>query len=223
MNTVTLASFPVIALLALSLSLPRFVEGMAVLSGNAALDDMKAGVGDLDSVAALARSRERTVSVIDRGKYHGELSSALELLGRFEVGDQRKATLDRAIQEAERGVTQAPADAIVWYRLAKASFERYGANQKAVDAVLSSIAIGPYESELMVPRLDILFASRSYLNRQLDDLVDNQVRIAWKRDHASVVRIIRRNGAADIVRRGLAREPSMADFFDETVAAPSIR
>ena len=225
MNGAALAFFPIIAVVALSLSLPRFLEGIWVLSGNRAIEEIHAGVGGQDTVDDLVRSRERVLSVIDRGKYHSELSLALVIQGRGQQGGDRRTTLDRAVSESEHAVAQAPADAGAWFHLALASFTRDGANQKAVDAALSSIAVGPYETELLIPRLDILFASRSYLDRQSDDIVDSQVRVAWKRysTHFDLVRAIRRNGAADIVRRSLTREPSMMAGFDETLADPNIR
>ena len=225
MNGTALAFLPIVSVIALLLSLPRFLEGVLALPGNSALEDIYAGVGGQDAVDALAQSRERTLAVIDRGKYHSDLATALVARGRMQQGDERTATFDRAVKEAVRGVAQAPADATAWFRLARASFARDGANQRAVDAALSSIAVGPYETELLIPRLEILFASRSYLSHQSDDIIDSQVRVAWKRysTHFDLVRTIRRNGAADIVRRSLTREPSMMAGFDETLASPNIR
>lgn len=225
MNGAALAFFPAIAVIALLLSLPRFLEGMLALPGNSAIEDIHAGIGEQDSIDALVRSRERTLSVIDRGKYHSELALALVMQGRTRQGEDRSATLDRAVKEAERGVAQAPADGAAWFHLALASFQRDGANQRAVDAALSSIAVAPYETELLNPRLEILFASRSYLGHQFDDAIDDQVRVTWNRysTHFDLVRVIRRNGAADIARRGLTRDPSMVAGFDESLASPQIR
>ena len=223
MNRAALVFFPIVAVVALLLSLPRFLEGMLALTGDAAIEILQAGPVVQDAVNTLVKSREHTLDIIDRGRSHSELASALELRSQTQTVDEWKATLDRAVHEAERGVAQAPADAIAWFHLAKALFARDGANQRAVDAALSSIAVGPYETDLLVPRLDILFASRSYLSQQYDEIIDNQVRVTWKRydTHFDLVRIIRWRVASDIARRGLEREPSIAQGFDETIADPN--
>lgn len=224
MNDAALAVFPVIAVAALLLSLPRFLEGMLALPGDSAIEEIHTGIGGQDAVDALVQSRERMLSVIDRGKSHSELALALVIQGHTQQGDDRSATLDHAVKEAERGVAQAPADAAAWFHLALASFERDGANQRAVDAALSSIAVGPYETELLIPRLEILFASRSFLGHESDDMIDNQARAAWKRKVYDLIRLIRRTGTADIVRRSLSREPSMLPSgFDASLAEPRIR
>jgi hypothetical protein len=221
MNAVALSFFPMAAALALVLSLPRLVEGLLALPGNAAIEDIQTGAGS-EAFDTLIRSRERTVGWIDRGKYHSQLSWALALDPAISDPDERRRALDRAFAEARLGVSQAPADAFAWHHLAQASFARDGANQMALDAEFSSIAIGPYETELMIPRLDLLFAARSYLGRKFDDTIDDQIRIAWRRDEGGLIRIIRRNGTADIARRALGREPSILPLnFDDRLKDPN--
>jgi hypothetical protein len=222
-NAVALWFFPVVAALVLILSLPRFVEGILALPGNAAIEALRVGPAGSESIDSLVRSREMALAMVDRGRHRSELTSGLVLQARLRRGDERSRTLDRAVREAERAVMRAPADAYAWFHLAEASFARDGVGQRAVDAVFSSIATGPYETDLLVPRLDILFAARSYLSHDSVETIDNQARAAWTRRPIDLTRAIRRHGAADIVRRGLEREPSMAQFFDATLRDPSIR
>jgi hypothetical protein len=225
MNTAALSLCPVIAALALILSVPRFVEGMLLLPGNAAIENLgkqTATSGTLDSVIS---SRERTVDVLGRGKYRSDLVAALILKSRTLPPDQQKQILNRAVTEAEAAVAAAPADAYTWHRLALASFNRDGVSRKMVNEELSSIAVGPYLEDLMVPRLDLLFAARVYLESQFDDIIDDQIRVAWQRNLSNVVRTIRRRGTADIVRRALEREPAMLtdDDFNLWVQNTEIR
>jgi len=223
LNAAALWTIPVLAAFALILSLPRFLEGMLALSGNAAIEDLRTGPAEPGRVDGLVHSRERALAIVDRGKHRSELAAGLVLMAQFQEGDERAQTLDRAVREGEGAVLEAPADAYAWFHLAEASFAREGANQRAVDAVLTSIATGPYETNLLVPRLELLFASRSYLEHASDDLVDIQVRTAWKRRLHDVVRAVRRHGAADIVRRGLEREPSLAENLDAALKDTNIR
>ena len=224
MNTAVLAVFPLIIAVALALSLPRFIEGLLVLPGDAALEVLYGRVGTVETLDSLINSREWAVGLIDRGKYRSDLSMALVLKSTTLPLNQRREILDRAVTEAEAAVTSAPSDAHAWHRLAQASFKRDGISEKVVNEELSSIAVGPYLTDLLVPRLDILFASRSFLDQKYDDIIDDQIRVATKRVPSDVVRAARRNGTADIVRRALAREPSMLnDGFDGWMSDPNIR
>lgn len=224
MNIAALSLFPVVAGLALILALPRFVEGLLVLPGNAAIESLGNRTAAAETIDSLITSRERSVSILGRGKYHSDLAAALITKSRTLPLNERKDILNQAVAEAEAAVAAAPADAYAWHRLALASFSRDGSSQQAVNEELSSITVGPYVNDLMIPRLDLLFASRVDLDPELDDILDDQIRMSWKRDFHSMVRIIRRNGAADIVRRALTRQPSMLpDYFDAALADPNIR
>lgn len=224
MNAVALSVFPIAAVLGLILSLPRFVEGLLSLPGNAAIENLAAGTATPDTVDTLIKSRERALGLVDRGRYRSELSAALVLRAKMLRPDERKKILDRAVADAESGVAAAPADAFAWHHLAQASLARDGANRRAVDAELSSIAVGPYETQLLVPRLDLLFAARIFLDEKFDETVDDQIRVAWRREPDDVVRAVRRHGAADIVRRALSKEPSMLpQNFDDYLSSPNIR
>jgi hypothetical protein len=222
MNAAALRLFPVVAAIALALAVPRLLEGAVALPGNGAIEEIRGGAAGSGTLDTLIASRTRALAFVDRGKFHSELSYALRARAGSLHGEERSAALERAVGEADRGILQSPADPIVWYHLAAALFARDGAGQPTVDAVLSSIAVGPYETELLVPRIDLLFAARSYLSQTSDETVDGQVRVAWKRRPVDLVRAIRRHGAADIVRRGLEREPSMAQGFDGALKDPNL-
>jgi hypothetical protein len=100
---------------------------------------------------------------------------------------------------------------------------RDGASERAVRAVLASIETGPYETELLVPRLDLLFEARNYLGSEADPLLYDQIRVAWKRQPRNVVLAVRRHGAGDIVRRALEREPALVRNVDDYFRDPNIR
>ena len=181
LNAVALSLMAAVGALTLLLAVPRLAEGLLSLSGNAAFDALDTG-GTYDDVDAVIASRDRTVGWLDRGKHHAQLSWALMTKAQALPPEAGGPLFERAVAEAERAIAQAPAYGFAWHQLAHVLMARDGPSQRVADAELSSIAVGPYENELVLPRLDILFAVRSYIDQRYDDVIDSQARVAWKRE-----------------------------------------
>lgn len=223
-NAFALSCFPILAVLTLGLGLPRLAEGIFALSGNAALEEIRIRP-TAQAYGSLIASRERTIGWVDRGISRSQLAAAL-IYNPVEFStDERRSDVSRALDEAKLAVAESPADAFAWHHLAQASYALDGASQAVVDAELSSIAIGPYETELLAPRLDLIFAARSFLDQKSDDTIDDQIRILWIREREKLVLAIRRNGAADIVRRALGRPPVLfkEEYLNSLLQDPKIR
>ena len=85
-----------------------------------------------------------------------------------------------------------------------------------------AVRTGPFEPDLVLPRLRLLLIEASYFTPEDAALLEAQVRFAWSQMHDDLVRTAFSSGRSDVVRLALA-EPDREEFsrLETAVAAPS--
>lgn len=210
---------------ALILAVPRLGESAAKLRAHQAMALVKDGRSFDPALGEIAVAGiERALGWIESGTSHRDLALAQQVrMFAVLAPESLRPLREAAALSAERAVALSPADPYAWFRLASARATRGGVDEAAVAATIASIARGPYETGLLAGRLDILFAGRSHLLPEHETAIDEQIRILWQRQMHDLVRLTRRHGALDMVRRALERPPSLAQHLDESIANPAIR
>jgi len=212
-----------LGLAGLMLSVPRFIAYALQVPGDLALEDVWARRASSATFDTIISSRIQALDFFDKGRSYRDIALAKHHMALRTRGDESKAYIAGALEDAKRALARSPGDATAWLRVASASAQKNGVDEFSIRGLMTSVATGPYETELLIERLEWLFKGRSFLSSEWDAQIDDQIRVAWHREPQPMIRMIRRTGSLDIVRRALEKPPSMAQHLDGAIADPNVR
>jgi hypothetical protein len=212
-----------IAAFLLVLALPRFVSSVIMLPVEPVLDALQAGrpVSDEDlqrfaSRAAAARQFSSS------GRLATDLAAAklaqAERLPTRAQAERRELVADAATL-LEQGLATTPANSFAWARLAYARTVLNGAGPAAVDAWRMSVLTAPAEPRLAVWRTRLGIALLAHLREGDRDLLDRQIRFAWRFDPERLADFAKSGGPDTIrlIRVALLDEPDALPKFDAAI------
>ena len=160
---------------------------------------MNSFVFDIDLEIA---GRRRALEWIDDGRVWRALGAAqLKKAGAGLSGTPRRAALAEAKAALTESLKRAPANPFAWSRLAYVEFLSGGETAVLERALAMSIATGRLEPRLVFSRLGIALMVWADLSPAAQRRMAADLRTAARLDPDRLNAIIRRTGAADIVRK----------------------
>jgi O-antigen ligase len=212
-----------LAVTILVLAVPRLVAETLGLPGNHVLraieDGRSPGSRDLRILAA---SREHSLTWVDASRGHADLALAKLLLEESSEGASRGVYVAEATRNLEASLALAPADPYAWTRLAFGEILAAAPARRVLPLLRMAVRTGPFEPELVLPRLRLLLIEAPHLAAEDGPLVEAQVRFAWLRARDDLIRAAFSSGRSDVVRLALP-EHDREEFgrLEIAVASPS--
>lgn len=205
----------------LMLGLPRLVGAVATLPFEPQVEALKSG-RDLTH-SELSRLDSRW-SIARRFTSSGEISAELAAI-KMATADQlpERATTERrdligsAAELLRESLSEGPANAFAWARYAAALSEE--GRPEAIDAWRMSVLTSPADRRLLLWRSQFALARVAQLAQIDRDLLDSQIRLAWRHDRDALLRFARRAkpAAVQILRAALVQRPEDAASFEQAL------
>ena len=171
------------ALALLFLSVPRLRASLAYLPVDTAINNY---YGSLEiptrQIPGLVERAEEAIERYDHYRYRDGLGILNYLRGQ----DMRSPTLERrpsfekAIAESEISVSVAPAQPLVWYRIAWIHGLLGGAPDEVIPPLTMSIYTGRVEPTLFTGRLELGYRYLGAMDEETTGLLRDQTLLAWK-------------------------------------------
>jgi hypothetical protein len=207
----------------LVLALPRFVSAVVMLPVEPVLDALQEGrpVSDED----LARFASRS-SIARQFSSSGRLATDLAAakLAQAErlptrAQTERRELVEEAAALLEEGLAASPANSFAWARLAYARVLKDGAGAGAADAWRMSVLTGPAEPRLALWRTRLGLALTPYFIEGDHDLLDRQIRFAWRADGKKLASFAKSAGPDTIrvIRAALLDQPEDLQQFETLI------
>lgn len=205
----------------LMLGLPRLVSTVATLPYESQLKVLQAG---RDLTESELRRLDRRWSVAHRFSSSGEIPAELAAIKLAQAdqlperaASEHRALIGNATALLEESLAEGPANAVAWARLAYARSLAQETGGDAVAAWRMSVLTAPADLRLLVWRSRFGLSRIAQLAQGDRDLLDAQIRLAWRYDRKGFVRFARESGpdAVQILRGTLIGQPEdMARFED---------
>jgi hypothetical protein len=210
------------SLLLLYLAIPKTVSAFLALPERQLLSDIRAGSEiEAQALETLANSRRRASGWVDSGRIWSDLALAHLLMadvGKLSSKD-RLSHLRQADGFLEASLRLAPANPHDWTRRAYVGMLLRGPSQTGASALVMSMLTARYEPDLMFARLQLCFISWRYFSLADQNLVFDQIRLAWRQSPDRVLDIARREDWTDILRAAFAHIPEFLADLEQRVAA----
>jgi hypothetical protein len=170
----------------------------------------------------LAASREHSLTWADAARAHADLALAKLLLEESSQGTSRGVHIAEATRNLQASLALAPADPYAWTRLAYGAILAAAPARRVLPLLRMAVRTGPFEPDLVLPRLRLLLVEAPYLTAEDAPLLEAQVRFAWSRARDELVRAAFSSGRSNVVRLAHA-EPDREEFgrLETAVASPS--
>tara|TARA_R110000787_G_scaffold86562_12_gene184650 strand:+ start:2645 stop:3388 length:744 start_codon:yes stop_codon:yes gene_type:complete len=215
----------------LYLSIPRTASAFLTISGDRVLEAIEKGRPVTPAqLSLLERAREEALNWTVSAKAFRDLSIARNLRWTAAADDTR-ADVDRDIVSlTTRSLTLSPANSQTWLRLASAEARMNGDTELVSEALGLSFLTGPVLPLQTLYRLNLALVSARFDKSADSNLIFRQMRIAWKVDKQSSIRLSAasvRNIA--LFRAALASDPieydkynmKLEQYFDQKQKKPS--
>jgi hypothetical protein len=209
-----------IAAFLIVLALPRLVSSVIMLPVEPIMDALQAGrpVSDEDLQRFASRSaaarRFSSAGRLATDLAAAKLAQAERLPTRAQ--SERRELVEDAAALLEEGLAATPANSFAWARLAYARTVLEGPGAGAVDAWRMSVLTAPAETRLTVWRTRLGVALLAQFREGDRDLLDRQIRFAWRSDPERLAAFAKSGGPETIqlIRIALLDEPGALQKFD---------
>jgi hypothetical protein len=208
----------------LVLAVPRTIATLATIPSSVVLarlqNQQPVGTGDLETVV---RAQRRGLAFVDDGRMATDLGLA-ELLLAERLADDDPAVPGRlasAIATLRQGLAAAPGNPYAWARLAYAEARLHGWTPLALSSLRLALLTASYEPRLLWSRLRLSFLAWPYMPPSDQDLVGQQIRLAWQEDPAKLARLSVDLDRTAVVRGVLSRVPSDEAEFERLLKSLS--
>jgi hypothetical protein len=203
--------------------LPRLASAVVMVPAERVLDALEAGrpvsEEDLGRLAWRASAARRFSA---SGRFAAQLAGAklaqADRLPARAQAERRDLVVD-AVSLLEGSLSASPADSYGWARLAYARNLRDGAGPGAADAWRMSVLTAPAEPRLALWRVRLGLALAAHLREGDHDLLDRQIRLAWRADPDQLSGFAKSSGpeVTRLVRAALLDQPEDLQRFETLV------
>lgn len=210
-----------VSLVLLYLAIPRTVSGILEFPERQALFDLHDG-GEIKTktLKTLVDSLHQTTIWGNSGHVWSDLALAHLLLADADDPSAKDNVvhLEQARAFLETSLHLAPASPHDWARRAHVELLLEGPSPIAASALVMSILTGRYETDLMFARLQLCFISWQYFSQDDQNLVFQQIRIAWQNSPDQALEVARRENGTDILRAAFASNPEALADLEEKIS-----
>lgn len=125
-----------------------------------------------------------------------------------------KAVLNASIASHWKALTFDPRNAYVWTRLGQDLLIRDGATAESLGFIIdTAIRFAPYDSRLVIARVDLSLAAWDQLSDPIHELMNNQIHIAASQSPTALANLARERFALTRVTDFLADDPNLLKRF----------
>ncbi len=158
-----------------------------------------------DDLEILVASQRRGLRFGESGRKWTDLGLAQLLLAREQgvPGGIKIEMVSQAIASLKTGLALAPANPFAWTRLAYAQSLMTGASPSVASALRMALLTARYEPRLLFIRLELCLRSWSFFRTDDQELVFQQVRLAWRKSRKRLVDMAVKTGQVNVVRAAL--------------------
>lgn len=200
-----------------ALAWPRLIVG----AGEGPLDETfhsLSGVNPAPDVAVkhLLALKEQSALMHGSAKIWGDIGflQLREALQSGPLTDDGKAMLDASIDSHRKALAFNPRNAYVWTRLGQDLLVRDGPTAEKLGFIIdTSVRFAPYDSRLVIARVDLSLAVWDQLNDPVRDLMNHQIHIAAGQSPTALANLARERFALARVTDLLADDPTLLKRF----------
>ncbi len=208
-----------VSLLLLGLSAPAARARLQLLWGDSTRAALAEGrpVSTTD-LALLLASRARVAA--EGYGFHSSVIYNELAMARLQAAQNKdvqpdlvKQLLQEAIVEQKIALTLSPADTYGWARYAFLMALSGAPSEETIRALNMEMMTAPYEPALMLPRLGLALSFYGKMDQGMRDLVDNQLRVSWKRRPKDVEALAKAARQSALLERVLRADPQTASWL----------
>lgn len=201
----------------LILGVVRFGASMTMLPAGPILEAIQSREQVSDkALEVLISANERGLDWVNSGRVLTDLGLA-RLLARERVESkaEKKALLNAAIDDLERGLALAPANAFAWTRLALGRMLRDGATPDMIPPLRMSFLTAPYDPRLTNARLRLGLLAWPHLSRTERSQMVEQMKYSWRDDPDGLITLAKQTKRHRIIQAAFFRSPIILKEFNQ--------
>jgi len=208
----------------ITLAWPRLIVGISDGQLNETLHSLSsASPASEQAVKHMLALKEQSVRVHGNAKTWADIG-LLQLREALELGPltaDGKTALEASIASHQTALTFDPRNAYVWTRLGQDFLVRDGATAEKLGSILeTAVQFAPYDSRLVVARVDISLAAWDQLSESVHKLMNDQIHIAASQSPTALANLARERYALTRVTELLADSPALLKRFVYAYAHP---
>jgi len=215
-----LAILPLVLGVALvALGVPRLVAAVTMLPAEPVVVTLQQGgkVGD-DDLAAFEHRWTRARAFVSWGRLDSDLALAkLARAERLTSPSDRRALTEEAIALLREALSRTPSNSFAWARLAYALALKDGPTEEGAEAWRMSVLTAPADRRLTLWRAEFGIALLPRLSSGSTDLLNRQIRFAWRFGGKDLVRYAKASGNVAIIRAALLDQPDALKRFEKAL------
>lgn len=191
-------------LAAILLALPRLLAGITEGPFEEAMASISSQHPPSETVIhRVLLAKQRTINIHATAKTLADIGF-LQLRNAIQSGplsDEGKQALDASIDAHRASLAVSPYNSYVWARLGQDLLVKYGADAPMLGTILkTSVMMAPYDSRLVLARVDMALATWDQLYNDEKEIVDQQIHIAADQSPTALARLAQqRFGLSHIV------------------------
>ena len=154
---------------------------------------------------------------IDQGQLWTDRSLARLTLAQEAAKGARRPTprcARRRCSDLDTGLALAPVSPYAWARLAYIRFLQKGSSPGVASALRLSFLTGPFERDMVFPRLRLALAVYSNFSSEEREMARRQIRFAWLLSRDEVVELAILSQRILVFRLALVNQPQDLAIFD---------
>lgn len=206
MRWMTALVLSLVGIVLITLGVPRVSASFLMMPGYKAVSDMRHGKEqDLEQLERASGYLERATEKEQSAQLYTDLGY-LRLLRAIQSppeASERRELATAATDSFRNALVLSPARPHPWVGLAYSRVLEQAPSAEIVTLLEQSIAVGPFVSEILASRLELLLEVWPQLSPKLRRYTSRQVRYAWAHDRRAVIGVMKRTPRPEIIRMSL--------------------
>ncbi len=223
MRWMTALILSLIGIALIMLGVPRVSASFLMLPAYKAISDMRHGKEqDLEHLERAAGYLERASEKEQSAELYTDLGY-LRLLRAIQSdpeASERGELAAAATDSFRQALVLSPARPHPWVGLAYSRTLEEAPSSEIVALLEQSIEVGPFVSEILTSRLELLLEVWPQLSPNLRRYASRQVRYGWANDRQEVIGLVRRTPRPEIIRYSLRPVPDALSELDKVAPLP---
>ncbi len=220
MRWMTALVLPLIAIVLILLGVPRITASFLMLPAYQAVSDMRHGKElEREQLERAADYLERATEKEQSAQLYTDLGH-LRLLRAIQSdpeASERGELAAAATDSFRHALVLSPARPHPWGGLAHSRALEEAPPAEIVALLEQSIEVGPFVSEILASRLELLLEVWPQLAPKVRRYASRQVRYAWAHDRQGVIGVAKRTPRPEIIRYSLRPVPGALSELDKAV------